>query len=112
MAPPEDVQSLHKEGRLALALQAYQLGQFSSTRACADKYNVAESTLRYRLKGYPARRDAHPNNRKLTNTKESTLVQWILSIDERGLPPTRPIVRQMATLLLQKRSLQGTIGEK
>ena len=109
MAPPEDVQSLHKEGRLALALQAYQLGQFSSTRACADKYDVAESTLRYR---HPARRDAHPNNRKLTNTEESTLVQWILSMDERGLPPTRPIVRQMATLLLQKRSPQGTIGEK
>jgi hypothetical protein len=75
MAPPKDLQSVHKEGRLALAFQAYQNGQFSSARACANAYDIAESTLRYRLKGHLSRRDAQPNNRKLTNTEESTLVK-------------------------------------
>ena len=45
-----------------------------------------------------------PTNRKLTTSEESALVQWILSIDERGLPPRYDTVEQMANLLLEKRS--------
>src|SRR5450755_3332255 len=43
-------------------------------------------------------------NRKLSITEETTLVQWILSIDQRGLAPRPDSVRQMANLLLEKRS--------
>jgi hypothetical protein len=50
------------------------------------------------------RRDIRPASCKLTQTEESTLVQWVLSMDQRGLAPTQDVVRQMANLLLQKRS--------
>jgi hypothetical protein len=68
------LQLTHKEGRIALALQAYKEGHFSSQRAAANAYDIPESTFRSRVKGVPARRDSQPTNRKLTNTEESTLV--------------------------------------
>lgn len=49
------------------------------------------------------RRDLVPNGRKLTTTEESTLLEWVLSMDQRGLAPRFDTVRQMANLLLQTR---------
>ena len=104
MPPPHSLQLDQKEGRLALAFQAYKRDQFSSVRAAAKAYDVAESTLRSRVKGIISRRDIRSPNLKLTATEESTLIQWILSMDQRGLPLTADSVRQAANLLLQKRS--------
>jgi hypothetical protein len=79
MAQPNSVQLAQKEGRIALAIQAFKQGHISSLRATAKAYDVPESTLRDRVKGIPARRDTVPNNRKLTTTEESTLIKLILS---------------------------------
>jgi DDE superfamily endonuclease/Tc5 transposase DNA-binding domain/helix-turn-helix, Psq domain len=109
MAPPHNTQLAQKEGRIALAVQAYKGGQFSSTKACADAYDISDATLRRRVKGIHARCDSVPINRKLTTTEESTLIEWILSMDQRGLAPRSDTVRQMASLLLQKRSQDNTL---
>jgi hypothetical protein len=108
MAPLNSDQLTQKEGRITLAVQAFKQGHISSVRAAAKAYDVPESTLRSRVKGIHARRDTVPINRKLTTTEESTLVEWILSMDQRGLAPTREIVEQMANILLQKRSQNQT----
>lgn len=104
MPPPIDLQSIRKEGRMTLALQAYKDGHFTSIRGAANAYDIPESTLRSRVKGCPARRDLRPTNTKLSDLEELTLVQWILSMEERGLPLRATSIRQMANLLLQKRS--------
>jgi hypothetical protein len=88
------------EGRIALALDALKQGHFSSIRAAAKAYDVPNSTLQRRVHATPARSDSVPSSRKLTQTEETTLVEWILSIDYRGLAPTSNIVRQIANLLL------------
>jgi hypothetical protein len=90
-------------------VQAYNNGQFPSKRACAKAYDIPESTLRRRVKGVNARRDSIPINRKLNPTEESTLLEWILSMDQRGLPVRSDSIRQMANLLLQKRSQDNTL---
>jgi hypothetical protein len=95
---------MQQEGRIALAMDALKQGHFTSVRGAAKSYDVGNSTLRRRIRGQPARRDSRPTNRKLTDTEESTLVEWILSMDQRGLSPRSDSVRQMANLLLQKRS--------
>jgi hypothetical protein len=100
MAPPNTTQLAQKEGRIVLAAQAFKQGHFRSLRAAACAYDVPESTLRGRVKGVISRRDFVSTNRKLTQTEETTLVEWILSMDRRGLAPTIDIVRQMADLLL------------
>jgi len=97
-------QSSQTEGRVVLAIQAFNQGHFSSLYAASTAYGAPYSTVRRRVSGRVARHDSRPTNLKLTPTEESILVQWILSMDERGLPPRADSVRQMANLLLQKRS--------
>src|SRR5450432_2108591 len=104
MLLPNSASSVQREGRIALAVEALKQGYFTSPYSAARSYDVPVSTLRRRVRNIPARRDKRPTNCKLTATEESTLVQWILSMDQRGLAPRPESVRQMADLLLEKRS--------
>lgn len=80
------------EGRIVLALRAYRQGQFSSLRAAALSYEVSYRTLTRRHNGTPSRDNFISPNLKLTQTEEATLVQWILSMDTRGISPTQALV--------------------
>ena len=91
------------EGRIILALQAYRKGQFSSLRAAARSYDVLYKTLTRRHKGTPSRADSTSPQLKLTQTEETTLLQWILSMDTRGISPTQALVREIAKILLTER---------
>src|SRR5450432_3460873 len=95
---------VQQEGRIALALEALKQGYFTSARAAAKAYDVPRSTFQSRVKGIPMQINHRPSNCKLSIAEETTLVQWILSMDQRGLAPRPESVRQMADLLLQKRS--------
>src|SRR6266576_62506 len=87
MPQQQSSQFSQKEGRIVLAIQAFKRGQFKNLKAAAKSYDAPYSTIRDRMKGHPSRHDSVPGNRKLTTTEESTLVQWILSMDRRGLSP-------------------------
>lgn len=93
----------NQEGRIALALNSFQHNQFPSLRAAARAYNVPRTTLSRRLKGTLSKRDSSSANLKLSQTEESTLVQWILDMDTRGISPTQALVHEMAELLLVER---------
>ncbi|XP_044720074.1 helix-turn-helix, psq domain-containing protein [Hirsutella rhossiliensis] len=95
-------QSIPREERVLLAVKAYQQGQFDSTHKAATAYDVPQSTVSGRLRGARPRRDAQMNSQKLTATEETALVQWVLSMDERGMPPTVVYTRRMANLLLSE----------
>jgi hypothetical protein len=100
------------EGRVLLAIQAFHRGQFKSLRSAALSYDAPYRTVLYRYKGRKACQDCLPNSQKLTPTEESALEQWILSMDERGIPLRINMVRDMAQLLLAERTAAGsnTIG--
>ena len=104
MSQPTTVQLASKEGRMALAIDSYKSGYFTSIRSAANTYDVSESTLRTRLKGRPSRQEYRSVNHNLTETEELILVNWILSMGERGLPVRTASIRDMANLLLQKRT--------
>jgi hypothetical protein len=97
-------QLMQQEGRIALALDALKQGHFTSFKGAARSYDVNWKTLSRRFHGQLPRCETRPSNCKLTEIEESTLVEWILSMDKRGLSPRSDFVRQMANLLLQKRS--------
>ena len=99
------------EGRIALALQAYQQGQISSLRAAARAYDVPYTSLYRRNQGTTSRLVSVSSNRKLTQTEESALIKWILSLDTRGIPPTQVLVHQMAELLLAERVQNASIKQ-
>lgn len=104
MSQPTSVQLASKEGRMALAINSYNSGYFTSIRSTADTYDVPESTLQTRLKGRPSRQEYRSVNHNLTDTEELILVDWILSMDEWGLPVRTASIRDIANLLLQKRT--------
>ena len=47
-------------------------------------------------------------SRKLTAAEEIALIQWIISMDNRGIAPTLAYIRIMADLLLASRGGQPT----
>lgn len=104
MSQPTSAQLLSKEGRIALAIDSYKSGHSTSIPEAATTYEVSHTTLRARLQGRVSRQEMPSANLKLTNTEELTLVDWILSMDERGLPVRTTSIRDMANLLFQKRT--------
>ena len=84
------------EARVILAIEAIQKNPELSIRAIAKLYDVADRTIRRRLAGQPARRDTTPNSKKLTQSEEEALVQYVLELDTRGFPPRLGGVEDMA----------------
>jgi hypothetical protein len=106
MTTPRSKDSSYTEGRIELAIQAFKKGQFQSLQAAALTYDAPITTVRHRARGIRSRRDSQPSNRKLSSTGE-TLIQWILSMDQRGMPPTTASVRRSADLLAQRSAKVG-----
>jgi hypothetical protein len=111
MAAPTQQEALYQEGRLTLAEQSYKQGKSRSVKAASESYDVPRTTLRERMKGIEPKRGSIAKNRLLTPTEEETLVQWILSMDRRGMPPRIAALRQMAGLLLSQRGQTASVGE-
>jgi DDE superfamily endonuclease/helix-turn-helix, Psq domain len=99
------------ETRIILALQALKNDPSLSTRRAAIVYNVPRSTLRDRQSGRQSRRDTQPKSRKLTDSEESVIVQYILELDARAFPPRLSGVEDMANRLLMERNA-GRVGTR
>jgi len=100
-----DINASHAEGRLLLAAQAVKTGQITKIRAAARIYDVAHETLRARLNGVQARADSTPNNRKMTIEEEEEFISWIKDLTSRGLPPTKPLAKDIANMILAARGV-------
>lgn len=105
--------SIEQEGRVLLAISAIQKQEITSIHEAARPFNVPYSTLNTRLHGTTNRAETCANGYKLTQAEEESLVQWILSMDQRGAAPRPATVREMANLLLAARELipVQTVGE-
>ena len=94
---------LQHEERIQLAVEALRSGQVRTIRKAADAFDVPYATLRGRVAGRVPRQQSQISSRKLRQTEEAALVQWIKSLDDRGMSPTIGYIRQMADLLLRER---------
>jgi hypothetical protein len=99
MAQPQDLESLPKEERIKLALQAIKEPQNLSLRRAALVYKVSKTTLRCRRAGKQSTRDSHLKSSALTKAEEQTLIQYIKKLDAQGLVPTLRWVEDMANQL-------------
>jgi hypothetical protein len=112
--PPNHTQksrkSIEREGRILLAIEAIQKQEIRSLREAARRFNVPYATLRTRRDGTTNRAETRANGYKLTILEEESLLQWILSMDQRGAAPRPATVQEMANILLAKRC-QQTIGK-
>lgn len=89
-------------------MQVIKSEEISIITEAARRYNIPRSTLRDRVNGHYFRAQKRPNGHKLSRIEENLLVQWTISMDTRGGSPRHPMVREMADLLIQKRSTKVT----
>jgi hypothetical protein len=111
MPPPTRRERLFQEGRIALAIQANKQGSVRSVRVAAESFDVPRTTLRRRSNGTKAKLGTPSSQRRLTPIEEEVLVQWILSMDRRGMQPRVSSVRHMATLLLGQHAQDASVGK-
>jgi hypothetical protein len=95
------------EGRVSLALQAYDSHQLPSLRAAANAYDVPFETLRRRHSGTQSRADTTTSSRKFSNNEEQVLLRKILQLSAEGFPPQRAIVEEMANTMLRTKNPSG-----
>ena len=114
MATPQQQEVLFKEGRILLSLNAYKQGQFTSFRKATSTYDVPRSTAQRRHQGIAPKLGHIAPNRRLTPAQEESLKQWILSRDQRGMPPRIATLREIASVLAAQRAEDPIkpIGEK
>jgi hypothetical protein len=84
MAQQRKEQLLQQEGRIDLALNAYNLGQFKSVRLAASAYKVPQQQLSNQQNKITFQLSTTANGQKLTPTEEQTLIRHILDLDARG----------------------------
>jgi hypothetical protein len=103
MPQRQDAQLAEQEGRITLALSAFQSNEFKSLRSAAQAFNVPRRTLSYRHGGRRSIDDRRNARHKLTRTEEQTIVRYILDLDSRGFAPRLCEVADMADKLLGAR---------
>ena len=96
--------SSQNEGRISLALQAYNSNQFSSLRATVSTYDVPLTTLRERRTGILPRAMAPANSRKFTLEEEQIILQQVLQKSTEGLPLQRIAVEEIANTMLRTKN--------
>jgi hypothetical protein len=74
MSQPTHTQLASKEGRMALAINSYKSGDFTSIREAAVTYDIPRSTLQARLHGRVSQQEIRSTNLKLTDMEELTLI--------------------------------------
>jgi len=111
MPPQPRQEAVFREGRILLAVQAYQRNEFPSFLATAKAFDIPRRTLQRRIEGIQAQRGSTPKNCFLTPTEEESLVRQILSMDRRGTPPTLATVGVMAGLLASQHGKPATVGK-
>jgi hypothetical protein len=97
MSQPSD------EAKTLFALQTLQNNPKLSIRRAAKIYEISEHRLRRRQKGIQSRRDFIPKSRKLSDTEEDIIVQFVIDLDSRGFPSRLRFVEEMANSLLADR---------
>jgi hypothetical protein len=95
--------STSNEARIILALEAIRNDKKLSLRAAAKIYSVPYTTLYYRRAGMLARRDTTTKSRRLTDSEEEAIVQYVLELGTRSFPLRLCGVEDMANHLLRVR---------
>src|ERR1700693_155970 len=97
--------ALSKETLVTLAIEAFDKGQKKTLHAAAVALGALIGLTYKHFNGRTPRSQQVPNGRKLTDTEEIAIEQWILSLDRRGFLPNLDIVADMANLLLAQHDL-------
>ena len=83
-SPRNKIETLPKESRLVLALEALKKDSKLSVRKAATIYKVPETSLRDKRAGKQPRSELPANSRKLTDLEEKVILERVLDLDAQG----------------------------
>jgi hypothetical protein len=81
MSQSKRVQTSSNEGRILLALSAFQSGQCKTPSTALKMYSVPRNTLYRRINGQTLREDYTLTNKRLSLIEEEVIVKNILKLD-------------------------------
>lgn len=85
------------------SLESLDLGEKPNYAQVARKFGVDRSTLSKRHRGLQgSRTEQYENKRLLNDAQERELVEYITRLCERGLPPTKSMLRNFASQISQQ----------
>ena len=99
------MESLPKESRIILALEALKKDPKLSVRKVATLYEIPRSSLRRRRAGKQPQRELPANLCKLTDLEEKVLLEKVLDLDTQGFQPCLSDIRDMANRLRTSRNV-------
>jgi predicted HTH domain antitoxin len=99
--------STEQEGRILLAISALKNKEISSIQRAAEIFDIPQSTLHDQLNRRQYRIEKRTNSHRLSTTQEESLIEWILSRDQCGVPPRPSHVQEIANILLQADNPSG-----
>jgi hypothetical protein len=97
--PQYNIESLPKESRIILALEALKNDPKLSVYKATTLYEIPRTSLRHRRAGMLSRRELPANSRKLTDLEEKVLLKRVLDLNARGFQPRLSDIREMADRL-------------
>lgn len=89
------------EGRIVLTIFALNRNEISSVCRAAAVFNIPPLTLRDRLQGREYRQELRANNHRLSIIQERTLVELILTLDQRGASSRPEYIAEMVNFILK-----------
>ena len=90
---------LHREDRIAQAIQALETGKCFSLNEAATAFDIPKSTLGHRMNGRQSQQKAHESDQILSPAAEKAIVRWISKLEQHGFPARLDRVWQMAESL-------------
>jgi len=99
------------ELRLQEAIRHYQHSDEPSMRSSAEKFGIAYSTLRGRIKGRQTRVLGHLKMQVLTEFEEKSIARWCERLDKWGHPPRLEVVKSMAEAIVGRREKNRSLGK-
>ena len=99
------------ESRLQEAIRHYQHSNKPFMRSSAEKFGIAYSTLRGRLKGRQTRVSGHLKMQVLMEFEVKSIARWCKWLDEWGHPPRLEVVKGMAEAIVGRREKNRSLGK-
>jgi hypothetical protein len=82
------------------AIELLEPGEIFTYQAIADQFGVQRSTLSQRHQGCQSTLEAQRiNQQKLNSQQGLELVSYIEDLTKRGLPPTREMIQNLASMI-------------
>jgi hypothetical protein len=92
------------------ALESLSEGEHFTYQEIADRYGVNRSTLSRRYRGVQRSMNEYAVSKQLLSpNQEEELVNYIIGLTERGLPPTKEMIQSFARTVVKKEVGEGWI---